>query len=226
MRRFHCHRLPTPKQNVLLDQQTSHHILRVVGIAPKESVELFNGQGSGCVAHLIDVTQGLATMGWVSALELVPSRPELTLVLALTKGDAFATAIRMTTEMGVSQIIPLQAQRSIAKGDKQERWQKIANGAAAQSKRLTIPIIYPLQTWGSLWSEIPIGQRWVLHPSDANVEPVTKIFEPTVLFIGPEGGFTDKEVSVLLENGCKHRSLGSLVLKADTAAIVATSMSI
>lgn len=222
MRRFFSSTLPTCSDSVRLDREISHHLLRVVGIAPNEEIELFDGQGQGCIAILVGVQDGLAEVSWVRTLRASMERPSLTLVLALTKGDAFSTAIRMATEMGVSRIVPLQAQRSIPKGDKQTRWQKIATGAAAQSKRLSIPVVDGLQTWPTLWNMLPSDDvRWVLHPAATDVLPVSSITQSTTLFIGPEGGFTDQEIEWMLQSGGEYRSLGSLVLKADTAAIVA-----
>lgn len=197
-------------------------MLRVVGIAPDEQVEIFDGQGQGCVGCLQSVQDGCAVIAWVRDLSNVLERPPLTMVLALTKGDAFSTAIRMVTELGVTRIVPLQAQRSIAKGDKQVRWQKIAEAAAAQSKRLSVPAIESLQTWTSIWAQIPeYDQRWVLHPPEMDVPSVMPITEPTTVFIGPEGGFTEPELQWMREHGGEYRSLGPLVLKADTAAVVA-----
>ena len=226
MRRFLSLTLPSSEQSVLLDKEVSHHLLRVVGIAPLEKVELFDGRGLGCVAYLHSVQNGLAEMAWVSSLIPQQKDHSLTLVLALTKGDAFGTALRMCTELGVDTFIPLQAQRSIPKGDKQSRWSKIVNGAAAQSKRLTTPRVLPLQTWSSVWGVLATedeSAKWVLHPTPENRHSVSAMTMNTIIFIGPEGGFTNQELSSMLEQGCILRSLGGLVLKADTAAVVACS---
>lgn len=226
MRRFLTPILPSIQASILLNKEVSHHLLRVVGIAPLEQVELFDGQGLGCIAHLQSVQNGLAEMVWVSNLMVQHKEYSLTLVLALTKGDAFGTAIRMCTEMGADTFIPLQAQRSIPKGDKQTRWSKIVNSAAAQSKRLTTPKVLPLQTWGSLWTLLSLrgdSEKWVLHPTSQAAVPVAPMTMNTIIFIGPEGGFTERELSWMADQDCEHRSLGKWVLKADTAAIVACS---
>lgn len=226
MRRFPTSLLPSKGQSVRLSVETSHHLLRVVGIAPNEQVELFDGVGRGCIAVLTSVVDGLAEMVWVDDLQLPQSRPELTMVLALTKGDAFTNALRMCTEMGVTRFVPLLSQRSIAKGDKQERWSKIVTAASAQSKRLQIPTVLPLQTWNTLWDCLPDATRWVLHPMMSGVPSVTTIVEATTVLIGPEGGFTESEMTMMTEQGATYRSLGPLVLKADTAAIVASALAL
>ncbi len=226
MRRFLSLELPTAVQTVCLSRETSHHLLRVVGIAPNEQVELFNGQGAGCVARLLTVVDGLAEMAWVSPIHKTEQLPALTMVLALTKGDAFTTALRMGTEMGVARFVPVQAQRSIAKGDKSKRWKKIVTSASAQSKRLDTPEVLPLQTWRTIWPLLPEEPRWVLHPVDEDVPTVQSIEAATTIFVGPEGGFTNQEMGWMVDHDCAHRSLGPLVLKADTACIVAASMAL
>lgn len=226
MRRFHSEFLPQKEHSVTLSRETSHHVLRVVGIAPNEQVELFDGQGTGCIARLLGVVDGRAEMLWVSTLKVQHTHSPLTLVLALTKGDAFTTALRMCTEMGVTKIVPLQAQRSISKGDKSARWTKVVTGAAGQSKRFTIPIVESLQTWTTIWSVLPEQQSWVLHPSGKGVPMVEPIMEATTIWVGPEGGFTEQELMWMFERGCGQRTLGPLVLKADTAAVVASALSL
>ena len=226
MRRFHSEVLPSAEHTILLSKEVSHHLLRVVGIAPHEKIELFDGQGRGCVAYLHSVQNGLAEAAWVSDLSSAAGTSSLTLVLSLTKGDAFGTALRMCTELGVDTFIPLQAQRSIPKGDKHARWSKIVASAAGQSKRLTIPKVLPLQTWKSIWGVLPTeppSERWVLHTDVEEVVPITPINTATTLFIGPEGGFTSQELFWMVEQNCQCRTLGSLILKADTAAIVSSA---
>ena len=225
MRRFLTTELPSEHSSSLLNSEVSHHMLRVVGIAPNEEVELFDGQGRGCVAKLTAVEQGRAQMSWVSTLSSLSSRPELWLFLTLTKGDAFSNALRMSTELGVTHIVPMTTERSIVKGDKNPRWVKIVEAASMQSKRLSTPLIHPLQTFKQGLAWIPqIPNHWVLQPHSQEV--LKGISGPTALWIGPEGGFSPKELQLLTDAGVESRSLGQLVLKADTAAVVATALAL
>ena len=162
-------------------------------------------------------------MAWVSTLMDHPQQHTLTLVLALTKGDAFGTALRMCTELGADTFIPLQAHRSIPKGDKQSRWSKIVNGAAAQSKRLTIPQVLPLQTWNSLWGVLEQDNvRWMLHPTpEKECGSISNDYEHHSLYWTLKADLQIRRWRACLNKNCKPRSLGRLVLKADTAATVA-----
>ena len=133
----------------MLDTEVSHHLLRVVGIAPLEQVELFDGQGLGCVACLQSVQNGLAEMAWVSTLK-TSTTAFIDPRAVVDQRRCFWHRASDVYRNGADTFIPLQAHRSIPKGDKQSRWLKIVNGAAAQSKRLITPKVVPLQTWKTL----------------------------------------------------------------------------
>ena len=223
MRRFFSEKLPKPNRIVALQEDVSHHFLRVVGIAPNEEVELFDGKGKACIASLFSVEEGLAFMKWEQDLLNKNDRPIVWVGLSLTKKDAFSNALRMLTEIGVSHIVPIQVAHSVVKGAKPDRWQKIVLSAVGQSKQSQCPKLHPLQTWKSaldLLNVIP--RKWILHTSP-NEEPLSKAIEETAVLLGPEGGFTEKEVSLAIEKGWTIASLSSNILKADTAAIVAGS---
>lgn len=225
MRRFFSERLPNPNEMILLKEDVSHHLLRVVGIAPNEDVELFDGQGNACVAYLSFVNEGRALMKWRQELQVKKEDqlPVIWVGLALTKKDAFATSLRMLTEIGVSHIIPIQTSYSVAKGDKPERWNKIVLSAAGQSRQAKLPRVHPLYLWESGLEFLQnIPNKWILHPPEMNTKLI-KATEETAILIGPEGGFTDKEVSKAVAKGWKPASLSLNVLRADTAAIVAAS---
>jgi len=223
MRRFFSEKLPKPNTIVTLQEDVSHHFLRVVGIAPNEEVELFDGKGKACIASLFSVKEGLAFMKWEQDLLYTNDRPIVWVGLSLTKKDAFSNALRMLTEIGVSHIVPIQVAHSVVKGAKPDRWQKILLSAVGQSKQSQCPKLHPLQTWKSALDLLNVIPRKLILHTSPNEEPLSKAIEETAVLLGPEGGFTEKEVSLAIEKGWTIASLSSNILKADTAAIVAAS---
>ena len=217
---------------ILLNEQVSHHLLRVVGIQPDERVELFDGRGNVCISSLAFVKQERALMKWLADVDSAKEQIPVWVGLALTKRDAFSTSLRMLTEMGVSTLVPIQAERSIVKlqkSEKPKRWEKIVLSSLAQSKQATIPKLHASQRFADaldLMSHVP--QKWVLHTTDLPDRrivriPLQKATEETAILIGPEGGFTDVEMLLAIEKGWTPASLSSNVLRADTAAIVAVA---
>lgn len=217
MRRFLCEPLPTAAQPATLSAAVSHHMLRVVGIAPGESVVLFDGKGRACHAALRSVSNGQAVLDFVKDCATLP-RPERWLLVGVTRGPAFDLTVRMATELGVDRIIPLLLHRSVAKGDRSQRWQRIAASAAAQCGRNTLPIIdAPMGLSNALECLPSTLARRIALPGAA---PAQSVSGGAALLLGPEGGLTDKEIHLAMEADFQPIGLGPLVLRADTAAAV------
>ena len=146
------------------------------------------------------------------------------MLLALTRSEAFSTALRMLTEIGASYIVPVLTERSVANKCKQQRWQRIVQSSAAQSKRLQIPVVYPLHSFSEGRQVVAhLSHRWLCCPSESGDSNWFQCTEAALL-IGPEGGFTRAETAQCKEEGWTPAQLSSLVLRADTAAVVAASL--
>jgi 16S rRNA (uracil1498-N3)-methyltransferase len=160
--------------------------------------------------------------------------PHLTLALSIFKFDRMEWAIEKCTELGVVRIIPLIARRTEARlaaaaAKRVERWQRIAREASEQSRRPQPPeISQPLPLKKAV--ALPGRTRVLLAES----EPDTRLADvlssdlggEIVLAIGPEGGWTDSELAAFRDAGWSFASLGSTILRAETAAIAATAVSL
>jgi 16S rRNA (uracil1498-N3)-methyltransferase len=172
------------------------------------------------------------------------STPQITLALSIFKFDRMEWAIEKCTEIGVTRIIPVIAQRSdahlaTAAAKRHERWQRIVRQAAEQSRRsappeMTAPVkLKELAGAGVL----PAGAmtRVVLAESLAESEEDTRLGEivqsrrtegEVALAVGPEGGWADDELAWFYETGWVAASLGTTILRTETAAIVATALAL
>jgi 16S rRNA (uracil1498-N3)-methyltransferase len=170
--------------------------------------------------------------------------PEVTLALAIFKFDRMEWAIEKCTEIGVARIIPIIARRTgahlaAAAMKRSERWQRIALQATEQSRRSAPPEIatpVKLKDLGSAGAP-PASQpqagttncRIVLAESEGNrrLRDVLRPQLPGVaLAIGPEGGWTAEELQGFRDSGWIAASLGDTILRAETAAIVATALAL
>jgi 16S rRNA (uracil1498-N3)-methyltransferase len=173
-----------------------------------------------------------------------PEAPKITLALAIFKFDRMEWAIEKCTEIGVARIIPVIARRSdahlaAAAVKRRERWLRIVRQASEQSRRSAPPeIAVPtklkeLEDTGVL----PEGglTRIVLAESLAESEDDTRLGEilqsrsakgEVALAVGPEGGWADSELAWFCEEGWVAASLGGTILRAETAAIVATALAL
>jgi 16S rRNA (uracil1498-N3)-methyltransferase len=171
------------------------------------------------------------------------SAPKITLALAIFKFDRMEWAIEKCTELGVASIIPVVARRSdahlaAAAAKRHERWQRVVRQASEQSRRsappgIAVPIkLKDLDRDGVLPAS---ATRVVLAESLAQPEESSGLREvlqsgsssgEVVLAVGPEGGWADGELSWLYETGWAAASLGTTILRAETAAIVATALAL
>jgi 16S rRNA (uracil1498-N3)-methyltransferase len=176
---------------------------------------------------------------------------KLTLVLAIFKFDRMEWAIEKCTEIGVARIIPLIARRTdahlaAAAAKRHERWLRIARQAAEQSRRPSPPEIsvpVKLKELGSAGvppaTKLEDGKaaagakecipRIVLSESENNTtlrDALPLSASEAVLAVGPEGGWTDEELSWFRESGWTTASLGETILRAETAAIVASALAV
>jgi 16S rRNA (uracil1498-N3)-methyltransferase len=163
----------------------------------------------------------------------VQPAPQITLVLAVFKFDRMEWAIEKCTEIGVARIIPVIARRTethlaAAARKRQERWQRIALQAAEQSRRPAPPEIASPVKLNQL-AELKTTCRIVLAESekDATLRDVLQSRPSEVaLAVGPEGGWAADELQWFRDSGWIAASLGDTILRAETAAIVATAIAL
>jgi 16S rRNA (uracil1498-N3)-methyltransferase len=165
----------------------------------------------------------------------VKAAAQITLVLAIFKFDRMEWAIEKCTEIGVARIIPVIANRTdahlaAAAPKRHERWQRLVRQASEQSRRATVPELATAVRLKDL--DIALPARVVLAESLAGIEGsrLREVLQskpqPLALAVGPEGGWTDEEIAWFHEAGWAAASLGSTILRAETAAIVATALAI
>jgi len=161
--------------------------------------------------------------------------PEIVLLAAIYKFDRLEWAIEKCTELGVTRIIPVIARRTDphlagAAAKRVERWRRIAHEAAQQSRRLHTPQIdEAMRLKAALSLEAPT--RLLLNENersenlrDALAASAEKSIAPVAIAVGPEGGWTEEELSQFGAAGWRSVTLGSTILRAETAAIAALAV--
>ena len=162
---------------------------------------------------------------------------EFYLFQGLPKADKMELIIQKSVELGAAGIIPVEMHRCIVKlEDKKkksrvERWQAIAESAAKQSKRNLVPQIYDVMPYRqALAMAADMDLFWVPYENERGMAATKEALEALKpgmkvgIFIGPEGGFEDKEIALAKEAGAAVISLGSRILRTETAAVAAVTM--
>lgn len=223
MRRFFVSTLPHVREPLCwLNERESYHLFRVVKIAKGEEVELFDGKGAACIAILVETREQRAQVRWVRDGRVDTAHDEVWLCLSVLKQQAWSTALRMATELGVHHIVPILCARTIARKEKRERWENIILAAVKQCGRTTIPTLHPVHPFDWI-AHISVSNRFILVPSAHPISDFS-VSGDTALCVGPEGGFSGEELQKATQNGWVACGLGSTVLRADTAAASALSL--
>ena len=134
--------------------------------------------------------------------------------------------VQKAVELGVAEVTPMITQYTAVKEDKKrfekklEHWQKIAISACEQCGGNVIPIINPVLSFSEvLLKKIENTTAFILHLDENTQKLPSNLPNDVIIFIGPEGGFSEKEYQTALIAGCKGITLGSRILRTETAAI-------
>jgi 16S rRNA (uracil1498-N3)-methyltransferase len=219
------------------DPALLHQWTNVLRLEPGTTLALLDNTGSEYQV-VIDALDRRALHGTVVGRRLVPApRLDLTLYIAVLKGERFEWVLQKATELGVNAFVPITTEHSIVDDPatvgaaKTERWERIIREAAEQSRRGRIPRLDPVQSFEEacqrasshacallLWEgETTTSLRQALRdtPPDA---PST-----LALFSGPEGGWSADELLAATEYNISSVTLGPRILRAETAPIAAIS---
>jgi 16S rRNA (uracil1498-N3)-methyltransferase len=254
-KRLLCPSLPKPNRSVTLAEKEAHHATRVLRLRDGEIVEAMDGNGNKTLAVLRTKAGAIRVEFMETPPEGIACRPTLTtqeiplnitLEMAVLKGDAMEWVVEKAVELGVKKFIPILTAHTVvqmkSKGPEQfkERWQKIADQALKQCERLDrMEIATPItleelvastaqeKDTSRVWcdeaslTESPYLMNWIGTVSPAET--------PTIrLLIGPEGGWSSLERTLLAQDTRARATfrihLGPLILRAETAAIFAISV--
>lgn len=219
----------------------ANHLARSLRAKRGDKLTAVDGFGNCAVIELIDFDKEKITARRLGELQRVVVERKIILADCLPKQNRFETIIEKATELGVDKIQPLISERTIARPggvrekSKLERWQRIAKESAEQCARDTIPEIgdiFKLRDW--LEKISPLAEDTLLlfcyeqETSTTAREVLTKYVESggenIIVLIGPEGGFTEREVLEIKSAGGVSVTLGKRILKTDTAAISVLAM--
>lgn len=227
IRRVLCESLPDHGWTELSEAE-AHHVGKVLRLADGEELEVLDGRGRSVFASLRRRGKSLGVENPRAGREEAPLRRRVTAEIAVLKSDAMEWLIEKLTELGVHRVVPIWTDYGVikAKAKPEEvwiaRWQGIADQALKQSGRLHRLWIDPPKPVLELQA---VSERLVLDPRGKTALREVATGDEARYCIGPEGGFTQTELSYLLEGRAESHavSLGSHVLRAETAGICAAS---
>ncbi|MDQ3966656.1 MAG: 16S rRNA (uracil(1498)-N(3))-methyltransferase, partial [Actinomycetota bacterium] len=204
-------------------EEEAHHVYKVLRGRTGESIEVVDGAGRLFVAELLKGREASVT-------EEQPAEGDdtaVTLYQAAPKGRHMDLVVEKATELGVGRVVPLVTERGVVRfeeGDgKVRRWRRVAETAARQSLRLRVPEVGEALPFSEAVREV--GETGVLLHNGPNLPPLEGIVPGLAvgLFVGPEGGWSERELAMAGEAGLRFASLGPYRLRSETAGIVAVA---
>jgi len=215
-----------------MEGEAAHHLGRVLRAQAGQLYELSDGHRVW-LARIENAGRDRVDFALVEELPAHQPALDLTLLLSVVKFDAFEWALEKATELGVTGIVPLAAARSekgllAAAAKRSERWQKILLESSQQSRRVRLPILSELSTPEKAFADQQSpGARCVMLSERPDAPPLRAVLSApgpatrATLAIGPEGGWTESELSAALSAKFAEASLGKLILRTETAVIAA-----
>lgn len=217
---------------ITLADDEAHHLARVLRLSVGARVFAFDGCGQEYACAVSQVGKRTAELTISEQLtDVVESPLQLTLAIALLKGDKFDWVVQKTTELGVTRIVPLLTEHSdIRKAEaraetKAQRWQRIALEALKQCGRRQLVEFAEAQSWEKFCAEETGQLKLILSERGGqrlHVLPSTT--KSACLAVASEGGWSEEELDLAAQHGFLPVHLGTRILRAETAAITCVAL--
>lgn len=218
---------------VLTGENADH--AKVLRLKNGENVLVCDGEGNECLCAVSDVSPGQISLV-VQKRQESKSEPAVraSIYMAFPKGDKLEHVIQKATELGAYEIVAFPSARCVSRPDekslkkKQERWQKIAASAAEQSGRGLVPQVIVVNNYRAALdragkTDLPILFYENERATTLKMAIEEKTFQTVSLLTGPEGGLEEKEVEMAKDAGFRICTLGSRILRCETAPLCALS---
>ncbi|SFF53434.1 16S rRNA (uracil1498-N3)-methyltransferase [Halobacillus alkaliphilus] len=236
MQRYFVEGSSWENEHLWITGEDVHHISRVMRMDKGDKLIGIHPELGPAICKILEVTSNhveCCVEEWLEENRELPV--QVSIVQSLGKGDKLEQVVQKGTELGAYSFIPYQAERSVAKWDdkktakKIQRLQKIAKEASEQSERIRIPEIHSLLSFQELihltneydWcilAHAEEARRKSFRPLASMLEMIKPHHRVLVIF-GPEGGFSEKEVSELVNAGFLTVRLGPRILRMETAPL-------
>jgi 16S rRNA (uracil1498-N3)-methyltransferase len=220
-----------PVSTLELEAGPSHHLIKVLRMDAGRQLILFNGDGGEYPSVVSATSKKAAFIAVGERIEKRNQSPlDITLAIAISKGDRMDWVLQKATELGVTSIQPLFSERTEIKlvGDRLEKkintWNQIVIGACEQCRRNILPTVFAPRAMAEFISDCDAALKLVLH--HRTERSLAEISQPSsvCLLVGPEGGLSEQEIILAESRNFSALSLGPRVMRTETAPLAAISI--
>jgi 16S rRNA (uracil1498-N3)-methyltransferase len=231
MPRFFAYKGQLENNSFIIDGADANHIANVLRHKVGDEIVICDGEGTDYYCTLSEVDKKRVVAD-ITGREATASEPniKITLYQGLPKSDKMELIIQKCVEIGLVRIVPVKTEFAVAKLDgkedkKRERWQKIAEAAAKQCGRGIIPEVGKAMTFAEALADSKACDGRIIpyeNETEYGIKKFARGFDgkSIAVFIGPEGGFSPKEIELALADGVTSVTLGKRILRTETAGLV------
>ena len=220
----------TAKDNLVLNEETSKHIVQVLRMQNGEQLQLTDGKGNLFTTEITDNNRKKCTVKILQTSNLKPQTSNITIAISLVKNaHRFEWFLEKATEIGISEIIPLICSRTEKQHFRLDRMQSVLISAMLQSQQTFVPVLHEPIKFTEVINKATQEQKFIAHCEDENnkVQLTSQLLKSSLaklILIGPEGDFTKEEIHFAIQNNFIPVALGNTRLRTETAGMVAATL--
>jgi 16S rRNA (uracil1498-N3)-methyltransferase len=234
---FYIKEYDASQKQIVLDEDTSKHVIQVLRMKKGERINLTDGKGNLLTAEISNDHKKHCTTEIINS-RLTPDSyrdhdsRSITIAISLLKNSSrFEWFLEKATEIGIHEIVPLICKRTEKQKFREDRMQNILVSAMLQSQQCWLPVLHKPLDYELIFRQeeiIHTSQKFIAHCIEEEKRNLADLVNETlssqVILIGPEGDFTSEEVQLAIQNHFDAVSLGETRLRAETAGIVAATV--
>ncbi len=227
---FYNNEINTSTANLVLNEETSKHVVQVLRMKVGEQLQITDGKGNLFTTEIIDDHKKKAEVKILSSSFIKASERKITIAISLVKNTSrFEWFLEKATEIGVNEIIPLVCTRTEKQHFRFERMNGILISAMLQSQQAWLPALHePVRFDDLMMRQFDDCRKYIAHclpgeNKESLNHQITKSSNQLII-IGPEGDFTTPEIEKALQNNYAAVALGETRLRTETAGIVAATL--
>jgi 16S rRNA (uracil1498-N3)-methyltransferase len=218
------------KKEIVLNEETSRHVVQVLRMKVGEQLNLTDGKGTLLTCEITEANKKHCAVS-VTGSHLTPHTSQrITIAISLLKNtNRFEWFLEKATEIGISEIIPLHCERTEKEKFRYDRLNGICISAMLQSQQTWLPVLQEPTNFGNLIiKQFDDCSKYIAHcmNEESKMQLDRKISKSLnqLICIGPEGDFTKQEIELALKNNFTPVNLGSTRLRTETAGVVAATL--
>jgi 16S rRNA (uracil1498-N3)-methyltransferase len=229
---FYISDYDSSKKEIVLDEDTSRHIVQVLRMKQGEQLNLTDGKGNVFTTSITDDHKKHSSVRIEDVHYKEPATRKVSIAISLLKNaNRFEWFLEKATEIGVNEIIPLICSRTEKEKFRHDRMQSILVSAMLQSQQCWLPVLHEPIAYELLFRQEEVAnasQKFIAHCIEEEKRSLADLVNDSlpsqIILIGPEGDFTPAEIELAINHHFDAVTLGETRLRAETAGIVAATI--